>query len=113
MDLPAQELALVVEVMDGARLDMEEEMLDMEGGSLAMEEETLVMAGEILALAVVMAATHLTDPASDVRTEPLHFARTTIALVRLIRVRNASTQPRSIWPAWRRSSQVANWRPVA
>jgi hypothetical protein len=95
-----------VEGMDG-------EMLDMEGEILAMEEETRVMAGEILALAVVMAAIHLTDPALDVRTEPHHFAHITIALVRLIRVRNASIQPRSMWPAWRRSSQVANWPPVA
>jgi hypothetical protein len=99
MDLPAQEVALVVEVMDGAMPDM--------------EEETLVMAGEILALAVAMAAIHLTGPALDERTEPLHFAHTTTALARLIRVRNASTQPRSIWPAWRRSSRVANWHPVA
>jgi hypothetical protein len=127
MDLPAQEAALVVEGMDVAMLDMEEgmldmeeeildteeEMLDMEEEMLDTEEETMVTAEEILVMSVVATAViHLTDPTLDVRMGLLHFDHTTTALARLIHARNASTQHRSIWLAWRRLSLVANWHLV-
>jgi hypothetical protein len=134
MDLPAQEAALVVEGMDVAMLDMEEgmldmeeeildteeEMLDMEEEMLDTEEETMVTAEEILVMAeeilvmsvVATAVIHLTDPTLDVRMGLLHFDHTTTALARLIHARNASTQHRSIWLAWRRLSLVANWHLV-
>ena len=91
-----QEVVLVVEATDVAMV------VDMEGEILDMAEVMQVMGG-------VTPVIHLTGQVLDAKTVHLRSDPTTTVPARLIRAPNASTQHRSIWPAWRSSFPAVKW----